>query len=116
VTHVPHSFDEPNDFFLAQHHGQLLRRSHQRQIVAIDVAPGVASFDTRTAVCAHSERDRTDFSFVLRTSMIALSYRLADAEQVSLAIFEPRSLFTDTAATRIVAGYLRNAVDCLEAR
>jgi hypothetical protein len=45
-----------------------------------------------------------------------LSHRLANTEQVSFAISEPCRLFSDTAAARVVAGYLRNAVDCREAR
>jgi hypothetical protein len=45
-----------------------------------------------------------------------LSHRLANTEQVSFAISEPRGLFSDTAATRIIARYLRNAVNSLEAR
>jgi hypothetical protein len=39
VPQVQSSFDEPDDFLLAQDHRQLLWRSHQRQVVDVDITP-----------------------------------------------------------------------------
>jgi hypothetical protein len=39
VSQVPSTFDQPDNFLLAQDNWQFLGRSHERQIVGIHIAP-----------------------------------------------------------------------------
>ena len=64
VPQVQSSFDKPNDLFLAQDNGQLLGRSHQRQVVDVDITPA-QSLSVKKPQRAHSERDGAEGQLLL---------------------------------------------------
>jgi len=59
VPQVQSSFDEPDDLLLAQDNWQLLGRSHQRQVVNVDITPA-QSLSVQETQCAHAKRNRAE--------------------------------------------------------
>jgi hypothetical protein len=59
VSQVQSPFNQPDHLLLAQDNRQLLGRSHQRQIVDVDIT-AAQSLSVEEPQCAHAQRNRAE--------------------------------------------------------